>query len=73
MYIEIELPIECDTKEKKQAHIQKIYEWGLDCIIDQEAWSYLTGISMLIQNHTKVFEIEIENEIDAMAVKLTWS
>lgn len=73
MYIEIEIPIECDTKEKKQDHIHKIYEWGLDCIIDQEAWSYLTGISKLMQHHTKKFEIHIENEIDAMAVKLTWT
>ncbi len=73
MYIEIKFPDECDTLEKKKEFVQGVYKWGLENIIDQESWSYFILISGLIRAHTTELGLNIDNEIDAMAVKLTWS
>lgn len=73
MYIAIELPVECDTLEKKKAHIQKIYEWGVDNLEDQDSWKYFSEIHSLVKGTTLKFEFHFENEADAMAIKLAWS
>ena len=73
MYIAIEVPKECDTIEKRRMYLQSIYDWGLENLEDQEHWQYFNQFAdKALRDYVSV-EIFIENENDAMAIKLAWS
>lgn len=73
MYIEIEFPDAWMTLVGKIAYFQSIYDWGVENLDDQEAWKYVFGVKNTIRATTAKLELYIENESDAMAIKLTWS
>lgn len=73
MFIAIDIPIEHNTPEKRQAFLQSIYDWGLENLEDQEHWQYFSGFAN--KNHSNSVSVEffVENELDCLAIKLTWS
>ena len=79
MFVEIKFPKRCSTVEKKQEFINELIEWGIENLNDQKEWEYKTllcidwsiKISHIIDT-TESISFNIENEADAMAIKLTW-
>ena len=72
MYITIEIPNHCTTLIQKRKYFQTIYEWGLENLEDQNQWSFFQHFNSMISLHTCSFDVYIINEIDIMAIKLTW-
>jgi len=72
-FIEIDIPNSCSTQKEVQEFILKVYNWGLRNINDQESWENVLGLLSFAQPHTKKLEFCINNEQDALAIKLTWS
>ena len=73
MYVEIDIPTECTSIGDRQSFIQSIYEWGLDNLEDQEHWEYFKGFADTLHANASTIEFHIMNEIDGLAIKLTWS
>ena len=73
MYIAIDIPAECNTREKRQAFLQSIYDWGLENLEDQEHWQYFCDFANKNQDNALSVEFYIENETDGLAIKLAWS
>ena len=80
MFVKIKFPARCSTVEEKQEFIREIIKWGIENLNDQKDWKLKTllcidwsvKISHII-NTTESISFNIENEADAMAIKLAWS
>lgn len=76
MLVEIKFPKRCFTIDEKRAFIGELVEWGKENLNDQEDWKHksllVPSTRRLITTKTKYISFEIENEIDAVALKLRW-
>ena len=76
MFVKIKFPARCSTVEEKQEFINELVEWGIENLNDQENWRYKTLLFVSpkynMKNTTKSIHFDIENEADAVALKLTW-
>ena len=76
MFVKIKFPKRCSTVEEKQEFINELVEWGIENLNDQENWRYKTLLFVTprykMKNTTKSIHFDIENEADAVALKLAW-
>ena len=76
MFVKIKFPKRCSTVEEKQEFINELVEWGIENLNDQENWRYKTLLFVSpkynMKNTTKSIHFDIENEADAVALKLAW-
>ncbi len=76
MFVKIKFPARCSTIKEKQEFINELVEWGIENLNDQENWRYKTLLFISprynMTHRTKSIHFDIENEADAMALKLMW-
>ena len=74
MNVEIISPPELNTPEKKRGLLEVICEWGETNLEDQIKWKYVRFLiqGVKLTSRTVSISFDMENEEDAMALKLTW-
>ncbi len=74
MKVEIIFPQELDTVEKKRELLQEICEWGEENLENQYKWKFVRLVieGAKITHRTDAIHFEMDDEADAMALKLTW-
>ncbi len=76
MLVKIKFPKRCSTVKEKQEFIRELVEWGNENLNDQVNWKYktllFTSPRFNISYTTKSISFDIENETDAVALKLVW-
>lgn len=76
MLVKIKFPKRCTTVDEKYAFIGELVQWGKENLNDQESWRYktllFTSPRFNISYTTESISFVMENETDAMALKLTW-
>ena len=75
MDVEVEFPSDLVTVEQKQEFVRQLYEWGVENLEDQDDWKYKKNLhkSPAITIVSTSISFEMKNEIDATALKLTFS
>ena len=76
MFVKIKFPKHCLTDDEKREFVKELVEWGKENLNDQQGWEHklllLTSPKVLVTFKTESISFEIENEADAVALKLAW-
>lgn len=76
MFVNIKFPLHCSTNNEKREFIEELVEWGKENLNDQDNWKHkyllLTSPKFLVNSKIESISFEIEDETDAVALKIRW-